>query len=91
MQTLECIKTRRSIRKYMDKEVPGEIIEQLIDAARHAPHGGKPVKDCQPWEFIIIKDREIKQKLAFDYEDRQFITKAPIIITVCADKTKDPK
>ena len=91
METIDCIKTRRSIRKYLDKEVPDEIIKKLIDCARHAPFGGPPKKEPQLWEFIIIKDKAIKEKLALDYEDRQFMKQAPVIIAVCGDKTKDPK
>jgi len=90
METINCIKTRRSRRKYLDKEIPDEIIEQLIDCARHAPFGGPPKKEHQLWEFIIVRDEKIKVKLALNYEDRQFIKQAPVIIAVCADKTKDP-
>ncbi|MBW2996093.1 nitroreductase family protein [Candidatus Woesearchaeota archaeon] len=91
MEIGECIKTRRSVRKFLDKEIPDNIIEKLIDAARHAPFGGPPKKDCQLWEFIIVKSKEIKAKLALDYEDRQFVKQAPVVIVVCADKNKDPK
>ena len=91
METIECIKKRRSTRKFIDKEVFDEIIEKLIDAARHAPFGGPPIKDCQLWEFIIVRDKEIKEKLALNFEDREFMKQAPVIIVVCADRNKDPK
>ena len=91
MKTSECIKSRRSVRKFLDKELPDEIIRKLTDAARHAPFGGQLKKDCQLWEFIIIKDKSQKEKLVLNYDDRQFIKQAPIIIAVCADKTKDPE
>ncbi|MBQ3584068.1 MAG: nitroreductase family protein [Lachnospiraceae bacterium] len=41
------INSRRSIRKYLDKEVSKEVIEQIIDAARMAPSA----KNRQPWKF----------------------------------------
>ncbi len=91
METIYCIKTRRSIRKYLNKKVSDEVIKNLIDCARHAPFGGPPKKESQLWEFIIIKDRTVKEKLALHYEDRQFLKEAPVVIAVCADKTKDPK
>jgi len=91
METIDCIKTRRSIRKYLDKEIPDETVRKLIDCARYAPFGGGPKKEPQLWKFIIVKDKAIKEKLALDYEDRQFVKQAPLIIAVCADKTKDPK
>lgn len=91
METIDCIKTRISVRKYLDKEISDETVRQLIGCARHAPFGGGPKKEPQLWEFIIIKDKIIKEKLALEYEDRQFVKQAPLIIAVCADKTKDQK
>lgn len=55
----EVIKKRKSIRKYTDKDVPNEIIEDLINAARLAPSA----KNRQPWKYMIVKD-EIKNKIA---------------------------
>lgn len=89
MDTINCIKTRRSKRKFLDKNVPDGIIKKLIDCARHAPFGGPPIKEPQLWEFIIVKDREIKEKLALQYKDRKYLKESSVIIAVCADKNKD--
>ena len=53
-----AIYDRRSIRKYQDREVPAEYIEQLIDAARMAPSA----KNRQPWKYIVYTG-DGKQKL----------------------------
>ena len=53
-----AIYDRRSTRKYQDREVPTEYIEQLIDAARMAPSA----KNRQPWKYIVYT-RDGKQKL----------------------------
>ncbi|MFH1505762.1 MAG: nitroreductase family protein [archaeon] len=90
METLECIKSRRSVRKFLDKEVSDKILKELIAAAIQAPFGGGPDKG-QLWEFVIVKDQAIKQKLVLEYKDRQFLIKAPVVIAVCADKEKDAK
>jgi nitroreductase len=42
MDTIENIKNRRSTRKFLSKEVPINMIYELIDCARHAPFGGPP-------------------------------------------------
>jgi nitroreductase len=86
----ECIKNRRSIRKYKDIDVSDEIILKLIDAARHAPFGGPCKIEPQLWEFIIVRDYAIKKALAHDNKEREFIINAPVIIACCADITKDP-
>ena len=59
MELDEVVKNRKSIRKYIDKDVPNELIEKLINAARLAPSA----KNRQPWRFVIIKDK-IKNKIS---------------------------
>ncbi len=86
METTNCIKTRRSRRKFLDKEVSDEIINKLIDSARHAPSS----RDSQPWEFVIVKNGEVKQKLAKlkGKENEECILGAKATIVVCVDKKK---
>ena len=48
---IDSIYSRRSIRKYLDREVPKEMIEQIIDAARMSPSA----KNRQPWKFVVTK------------------------------------
>ncbi|MDE6224413.1 MAG: nitroreductase family protein [Alphaproteobacteria bacterium] len=87
----DLIKNRRSHRKYINKEISDDVLETIINCGRNAPFGGKPKPDCQVTEYIVIKDGEVKEKLALTYEDRQFIKDAPIVIAVLANKSNDPK
>ena len=84
MDVFEAIKGRRSIRAYTREEVSEEEVKQLIEAARSAPSAG----NIQPWEFVIIRDAKIKQKLAAAALDQTFIEEAPVVIVVCADETQ---
>lgn len=54
MDTLEAIRTKRSVRQFTDEPVPGEIILKILDAGRHAQSS----KNVQPWTFILVQDRE---------------------------------
>ena len=56
---LDCIYTRRSVRKYKDKAVPKELIEGLLNAAAMAPSA----RNTQPWHFSVVEDRETIDKL----------------------------
>ena len=56
---LDLVKKRRSIRGFKSDPVPDESVNKIIEAARHAPSGG----NSQPWEFIVVKDREIKDRM----------------------------
>ena len=84
MDVLEAIKGRRSIRAFKSEDVPPEIVEKLIDAARWAPSAG----NIQPWEFIIVRNPEIKRNLAKAALNQSFIEEAPVVIVVCADEVR---
>jgi nitroreductase len=66
LEFIELIKSRRSIRKYQDKPVSNEILQKLLEAAQWAPSA----HNNQPWEFIIIKDEEIKRKGVIIYANK---------------------
>ena len=51
----ENIRNRRSIRKYSDKEIPDEYVDKLLRAAMQAA-GSR--MGAEPWEFIVVKDKE---------------------------------
>lgn len=56
---LKLVKTRRSIRSFKADPIPDEYVERIIEAARWAPSGA----NSQPWEFIIVKGEQIKDKI----------------------------
>jgi len=56
---LKLVKTRRSIRSFKTDPIPDEQVEKIIEAARWAPSGA----NSQPWEFIIVKDKQIKDRI----------------------------
>lgn len=58
-ELIELFKTRRSIRAFKPDPVPDEYINKIIEAARWAPSGA----NAQPWEFIVIKNKEIKDEI----------------------------
>jgi nitroreductase len=86
MELSKVIETRRSRRKYLDKEVSDENIRKIIDSTRYAPSS----RNSQPWEFVIIRDKEIKRKLAElkGKENEECILGAKVIIAVCVDNKK---
>ncbi len=57
---INLLRSRRSIRAYKPDPIPDEYVQKIIEAARWAPSGG----DSQPWEFIVIKKKETKDRIA---------------------------
>ncbi len=80
METLKAIHTRKSIRKFLDREIPPEVIRQVLQAGIRAPSGG----NRQPWRFVVVTDRsKISQ---FDrHEHQTWVEQAPAVIVACAN------
>jgi nitroreductase len=81
LTTKEAIEKRRSIRNYKPDPIPEEHLKELLNSARLAPSGS----NAQPWRFKIVKEAEIKAKLAEAAYDQAFISQAPVVIVCCAD------
>lgn len=62
------MKTRRSVRHFSDKEVPEEVIQNIIMTAASAPSGAHK----QPWTFCVIRDPDIKAKIKEAAEKEEF-------------------
>ena len=60
MTAEECIKTRRSTRKYLPKPVEGDLLNRVLEAGRYAPSGG----NNQSTHLIVIKSRKVLDELA---------------------------
>ncbi len=87
VDVFEAIMGRRSIRAFQNRDVPPEIVDRLIEAARWAPSAG----NIQPWEFIIVRNQETKRRLAEAALGQSFIEEAPVAIVVCADEERSAR
>ena len=77
----EAIETRRSIRKFAPDDVPDEMIEQMLEAARLAPSAG----NRQPWSFSVVKDKEVRKELRRICWNQPLIEEAPVVIVCFGD------
>ncbi|MBW2993376.1 nitroreductase family protein [Candidatus Woesearchaeota archaeon] len=84
MEVLDCIKTRRSIRKYLDKAVAGDDLHKILEAGQYAPSSG----NLQNWKFIVVLDKAVKKKIAEAALQQYWIEAAPVLIVVCAETKK---
>lgn len=83
METIKCIKERRSIRKFKDDKIEDNIINEIIDAASYAPSW----KNSQIARYIVIENREVIDKIAdecvlgFEYNTKT-LKKSPVLVIV---------
>ncbi|WP_182186418.1 nitroreductase family protein [Pectinatus frisingensis] len=78
---LKEIKERRSIRKYLAKDVPDELIRQLLESAQYAPSGS----NTQPWRFLIVRNQTKKEQITMADHDQKWMLSAPVFIVCAAD------
>ncbi len=81
METLDAIRTRRSIRTYQAQPVPEELIQKLLAATMQAPSACNQ----QPWQFVVIDDRAILTKIPTFMPNAAMVANAPLAILVCGD------
>lgn len=79
MNVLEAIKTRRSVRAYSSRPIPGEVMQRMRQALRFAPSAC----NYQPRHFIFVVEAELRRKLGQLANDRSWIADAPVIIVAC--------
>jgi nitroreductase len=84
MQTQEALKERRSVRVFIAKPVPRDLIESLIDCARLAP----TARNVQPWEFVVVTKKETLETLGSLTDNGRFIASSPCCIAVFCNDTK---
>lgn len=88
MEVLEAIKKRRSIRQFKPDPINDSDLNTILEAARMAPSWA----NTQCWRFIIVKDVEIKSKLADTCSPGNrgitAIKQAPLVIVACAELGK---
>src|SRR3989338_7816393 len=89
MTFLELVNKRRSVRGYISRPVPKEVIERCLEAARLAPSAC----NAQPWYFMIVDDPVLKDKVssaAFSgiYSMNSFAQTAAALVVVVREKSK---
>ncbi len=81
MDLWDAIDNRHSVRRFGPGEVSASTVQKILEAAVRAPSAG----NRQPWHFVVIRDRELKQALAAAANGQAFLVEAPVVIVVCAD------
>lgn len=84
METLNAIIQRASVREYQDKLVEKALIEKIVDAGRRAP----TARAVEPWEFVVVQNKETLRKLGELANSGSFIKNAALCIIVFCRDTK---
>ena len=89
-ETIKTLKERRSIRKYKEKQISDEELNQILEAGKYAPTG----RGAQSPIMVVVQDKELIKELSKINAEIMGITSdpfygAPTVIIVLADKTRN--
>lgn len=79
MSLVDVILSRRSIRKYAEKDIPRDVLDKIMEAGRQSPSAA----NRQPYHFIVVTNPEIKKELPGLVS--RFLKNAPVVIVGCAN------
>ena len=79
--TIDTIYDRRSIRKYLDKPVNPDLVQEILRAGMFAPSG----MNKQPWHFVVFDNKEQIEKIKNMHPYSSPLATAPVCIMVCGD------
>ncbi len=82
---MESVFRRRSIRRYTPDPVGEDRIRRLLEAAMAAPSAG----DQRPWEFVVIDDRALLDRIPEVHPHSNMVREAPVAILVCGDPGRE--
>jgi len=86
MDALEAIFTRRSVRQYTDEAVSEEMLETMLKAAMSAPSAN----NRQPWQFIVIDERDILNEIPKLHPYSKMLRQAPLAIPFSGETRTSP-
>lgn len=79
--TLELLYTRSSCRSFEDRDIPADLLNQVLQAGVHAPSGG----NLQPWSIITVRNPPTRKRLQELNENQAFVGTAPVDLIFCID------
>ncbi|MSQ29742.1 MAG: hypothetical protein EXR68_04555 [Dehalococcoidia bacterium] len=90
-ETMEIFRHQRAVRAWADRPIPDDLLQQILEAAIHAPSGS----NTQPWRFIVVRDSALKARISEEYAAAQgarsgssvsgsgILSQAPVLIVPC--------
>lgn len=81
---MKVLDTRRSVREYNGIDIPDKDIKKILKAAMTSPSA----RNQQPWEFLVVKDKEKKDKIASLVPAMRMASSASFLIIFLTNKNK---
>lgn len=80
MQTWDAITARRNVRSFSGQPIPAADLDQILEAGRRSPSS----QNWQPWDFVVVTDREQLRELAQVFYGAHHVAQSAATIAVVA-------
>jgi nitroreductase len=87
METWDALRARRNVRSFTSQPVAPHDLDQVLEAGRRAPSAG----NWQPWDFVVVTDRDELQRLAGVWRGAGHVAGAAAAIAIVAPQPKDDR
>jgi nitroreductase len=81
MEVYDAIRTRKSVRAFLPRPVPDDLLRRVLEAARGAPSA----RNTQEWRFVAVRESGTRERLALEAARQPFIGTAPVLLACCAE------
>jgi nitroreductase len=87
METWDALRARRNVRNFTQQTIAPSDLDQILDAGRRAPSAS----NWQPWDFVVVTDRDQLQRLSGVWRGAGHIARAAAAIAIVAPKVEDER
>jgi nitroreductase len=87
VQTWEAIRSRRNVRSFEDRPIPGDHLDEILEAGRRAPSS----QNWQPWDFVVVTEREQLVRLSQVWRGAGHVAGSAATIALAASRPEEER
>lgn len=87
METWDSLRSRRNVREYADRPIPGDQLDRVLEAGRRSPSAG----NWQPWGFVVVTDRSRLTELARVWQGAAHVARSAATVAIIAPVPQDDR
>jgi nitroreductase len=87
METWDAVTSRRNVRQYEDRSIPGGDLDRVLEAGRRSPSS----RNWQPWDFVVVTERGRLVELAKVWQGASHIARSAATVALVARSPQDDR
>ncbi|MBV9061281.1 MAG: nitroreductase family protein [Pseudonocardiales bacterium] len=87
VETWDAVRSRRNVRQYAEQSIPPGALDRVLEAGRRSPSS----RNWQPWDFVVVTDRDQLVELAKVWQGAQHVAKSAATVALVAPVTHEDR